>query len=29
MQQSGILALIDSFHDDCGWLLAVALPKAA
>jgi hypothetical protein len=29
MQESGVLALIDSFHDDSAWLLAAAIPKAA
>jgi hypothetical protein len=29
MQKSGILALIDSFHDDSGWLLAATIPEAA
>jgi hypothetical protein len=28
MEESGILALIDSFHDDSGWLLAASIPKA-
>jgi hypothetical protein len=28
MKESGILALIDSFHDDSAWLLAAAIPKA-
>ena len=29
MKESGILALIDSFHDDSGWLLAAATTKEA